>query len=405
MHEKIEIKTDNFPKVVLKRGKELPIKKYHPWVFSGAIKYIEGNPEEGDVVEVYSSFDDFLGLGHFQENNTISVQVFSFEPYVPDIDFWKERLRRAFLHREQLSFVSGIETNAYRLVHGEADMLPGLIIDYYNGTIVFQITSMGMYKLRYLFAQFLQELYGERLISVYDKSAESLYKNTGVPCRDSFLLGEAGQETIKEANLFYRVDWRFGNRTGFFLDHREGRALLSRYAKDKKVLDLFCYSGSYTINALRAGAKMVHSVDTSQMAIDNLRENIVLNDLQGAHQESFVADAKKFMSAMPESTYDVIVIDPPTLAKTSSMESIAIKGYKKLNAQAMSKIKSGGLIFSFCSSKIIGVEQYRSIIYSAALDTGKKVSILRQIHQPEDHPISIYVPEREYLKGFVIRID
>lgn len=404
LEENMNIKTDNFPKAVLRRGKELPIKKFHPWIFTSAINFIDGEPEEGDIVEVYSCFEEFLGLGHYLEGS-VAIKLFAFEPYVPDEEFWKERLQRAYNLREQMGLTHNPETSAYRLVHSEADMLPGLTIDFYNGTAIFQTISMGMYNLRYVFAKALKEIYGDRLLAVYDKSAETLYKSTGVPCRDSFLLGEDGQDTIRESGHFFRVDWKFGNNTGFFLDHREGRELVKRYAKDKKVLDLFCYTGAYSVHALKGGAKMVHSVDTSQMAIDLLKDNMSLNGLQETNHEAFVTDSKKFMTAMPEEIYDMIILDPPTLAKTAAMESTAIKGYKKLNTLAMSKIKKDGVIVTYCSSKIFGVEQFRSILYSASLEAGRKITILRQIHQAEDHPVCLSVPELEYLKGFVIKVD
>ncbi|MFA8299417.1 MAG: class I SAM-dependent rRNA methyltransferase [Hyphomicrobiales bacterium] len=395
----------SFPKLILRDGKDAPLKRFHPWIYSGAVDYIEGGePQEGDVVEVHNSFGDFMGLGHFQ-NNTVAVKIFAFEPFVPDYEFWKERILSAYQLRERLGLTNSLQTNAYRLVSGEADLLPGLKIDYFNGTIVFQASSLGMYNLRHDFTEILKELYGDRLFAIYDKSGEFLYKNTGISTRDSFLYGEDGPDIITENGAKFYVDYKLGQNTGYFLDHRNFRKIFAQYCKNKRVLDTFAYTGSYTINALKAGAKLVHSIDCSQISIEQIKKNVMLNDLQDAAQESFNTDSRKYMVGMPEDMYDVIVIDPPQFAKTPSLKGNAIKSYKKLNNLALKKIKKGGMLFTFSASTIIETSLFKSILFNAALDTNRKISIVHHFCQQEDHPINLYHPEGEYLKGLALYVE
>jgi 23S rRNA (cytosine1962-C5)-methyltransferase len=394
---------ENLSKIVLKPGKDQSMKRFHPWVFSGAIKNIPGNVKEGDVVRVYSDQNEFLGIGHYQIGS-IAVRIFSFKNVVPDESFWKEKLQKAYNLRDALGLTNNSETNVYRLVHAEGDELPGLMIDVYNGTAVMQMHTVGMYKIRMQLANLLKEVMGEELKAVYDKSSKSIPFKSGVNPIDSYLIGKSEPTTVSEFGTFFKVDWAEGQKTGFFIDQRENRNLLQQYAKGRDVLNMFCYTGGFSFFAMKGGANLVHSVDSSAKAIDLTRENVELNFSGDTRHEAFMSDAFEYLREI-KNKYDLIVLDPPAFAKHREAVGQALQAYKRINAKAFEQIRPGGIIFTFSCSQVVGREKFREAVFSAAAISGRSVRILHQLTQPADHPISIYHPEGEYLKGLVLYVE
>lgn len=390
-------------KIFLKAGKEQSVKRLHPWVFSGAIAKTEGEPQEGDLVDVFSSDREFLGTGHFQPSS-IMVRILSFHRNTIDEQFWTDRFLSAYALREELGLINNPNTNLYRLIHGEGDSLPGLIVDIYNKTAVIQCHSVGMWRNIALFTSLLKKLYGNRLTAVYDKSSETLPFMAGIENVDGFLFGEQTDHLARENGLQFHVDWQKGQKTGFFIDQRENRQLLEHYSKGKDVLNMFCYTGGFSFYAMRGNAKSVHSVDSSARAIDITNKNVELNFDDDTRHEAFAVDAFKFLDNI-EDKYDLIVLDPPAFAKHRKVLQNAIQGYKKINAKAIKQIRKGGIIFTFSCSQAVSRDEFKKTVFVAAAQSGRKVRILHQLMQPADHPINIFHPESEYLKGLVLKVD
>lgn len=392
-----------YPQLFLKSKKDQSVRRFHPWVFSGAIKHIEGSPAPGDVVAVHANKGQFLGLGHYSDGS-IAVRLFAFEEVEPDVEFFIEKLQRAAGLREAIGLLNSTTTTCYRLVHGEGDGLPGLIVDIYGDTAVIQAHSIGMHNFRDALAEAIVQIFEGRIKQVYDKSNETLRKSGG-SSENGYLLGEGdGFATVKEHGHDFEINWITGQKTGFFIDQRENRQLLGQIAKDKVILNTFCYSGGFSIYALQQGAKEVHSLDSSQKALDLVTRNLEINKLQDSPHENIKADAIEHLKELP-GAYDVIVLDPPAFAKHKSARHNAIQGYKRLNANAIRQIKPGGLIFTFSCSQAVDKSLFNHTITAAAIAEGRKVKILHQLHQPADHPVNIFHPEGEYLKGLVIRVD
>jgi 23S rRNA (cytosine1962-C5)-methyltransferase len=392
-----------FTRIVLKSGKDQSLKRFHPWVFSGAIKKIYGPVSEGDIVVVYSNKDEFLGIGHYQIGS-IAVRVFSFEEVEPDGDFWKGKIQRAFELRKALGLVNNSETNTYRLIHAEGDGMPGLIVDFYNGTAVAQMHSIGMYLMRKELAGYLKEVMGDLLLAVYDKSAKTIPFKANLEPVDGFLLGETAPAVVSEYGNLFKVDWVEGQKTGFFIDQRENRKLLMDYSKGRDVLNMFCYTGGFSFFALSGGANLVHSVDASGKAIDLTRENVELNFPGDKRHEAFVADAFDYLKDIKDK-YDLIVLDPPAFAKHRDALGHALQGYKRINARAFEQIRPGGIVFTFSCSQVVSKDKFREAVFSGAAIAGRNVRIIHQMSQTADHPINIYHPEGEYLKGLVLYVE
>ncbi|NOY95391.1 MAG: class I SAM-dependent rRNA methyltransferase [Chlorobi bacterium] len=389
--------------IILKSGKDQSLKRFHPWVFSGAIKKIKGSIAEGDVVAVYSNKDEFLGLGHYQVGS-IAVRVFSFEQVDPDFDFWKSKLAKAFAMREQLGLAANAGTNVYRLVNAEGDGMPGLIIDYYNGVAVMQMHSIGMYLIREKLAEALKEIMGTALTAVYDKSAKTLPFKADIKPVNGYVLANSPVNQVLEYGLKFNVDWENGQKTGFFIDQRENRRLVEHYAKGRDVLNMFCYTGGFSFFAMRGGANLVHSVDSSARAIDLANENVALNFPGDKRHQTFAVDAFEYMQGI-KNKYDLIILDPPAFAKHRGTLPRALQGYKKLNARAFEQIRPGGVVFTFSCSQVVSKEKFREAVFSGAAISGRTVKVLNQLAQPADHPVNIYHPEGEYLKGLVLYVE
>lgn len=388
--------------VTLKPKKEESLLRFHPWVFSGAIQSIEGNPEEGDLVEVYSANHSFLGVGHYQIGS-IAVRILSFQQEAIDAAFWQKRIRSAYELRKTLELVSD-GNNTYRLIHGEGDNLPGLIVDVYAGTAVMQAHSVGMHYARNEIVEALKSVLGDTLHHIYYKSEATLPFKANLGSEDGYLYGNSADEMAVENGLKFYVDWEKGQKTGFFVDQRENRSLLEKYAKDRSVLNMFCYTGGFSFYAMRGGARLVHSVDSSSKAIYLTKQNVELNFPGDPRHEAFADDAFKYLERMGNK-YDLIILDPPAFAKHKNVLRNALQGYRKLNAIAFAKIKPGGILFTFSCSQVVTKEDFRLAVFSAAALSGRSVRILHQLTQPADHPINIYHPEGEYLKGLVLYVE
>ena len=389
-------------KIVLKSGKDQSVRRLHPWVFSGAIKKIYGDPAEGALVHVYDNKDELLATGHYQIGS-IAVRILAFKDIDTDEDFWFDRFKSAYNLRLQAGLAESSETNVYRLINAEGDNLPGLIIDYYNGNIVIQVHSIGIYRNLDSITTALKKLYGSKLLSIYDKSETTIPFKAEIEGKNRSLFGEANGAIILENNLKFKVDWTEGQKTGFFIDQRENRLLLEKYSKDRKVLNMFCYTGAFSVYAIRGGAELVNSVDSSAKAIDLVNENITMNFPEANHT-SYAVDAFNFLEEIKDK-YDLIILDPPAFAKHQNVLHNAIQGYKRLNQKALEQIKNGGILFTFSCSQVVSRENFRKSVFAAAANTGRKVQILHQLSQPADHPVSIYHPEGEYLKGLVLYVE
>ena len=385
----------------LKRGKEDSLLRFHPWVFSGAIQHADEGIAEGEVVRVLKSDGGFIAIGHYQAGS-IAVRVLSFRDVEIDSRFWHSRLASALAMRQAIGIADNPQNNTYRLVHGEGDHLPGLIIDVYGKTAVMQAHSIGMHLSRVEIAEQLVSVMGSRIENVYYKS------ETTLPFMDDmengFLYGGSDDNTAVENGLMFYVDWLRGQKTGFFVDQRENRALLERFSAGKKVLNMFCYTGGFSFYAMRGGAKLVHSVDSSAKAIELTNRNVSLNFPGDTRHKAFCEDAFKFLDSSTLN-YDLIILDPPAFAKHRGALHNALKGYTRLNMKAMQKIQPGGILFTFSCSQVVTKDHFRNAVFTAAAQARRKVRILHQLHQPADHPINIYHPEGEYLKGLVLYVE
>ncbi|HOB84659.1 MAG TPA: class I SAM-dependent rRNA methyltransferase [Bacteroidales bacterium] len=389
-------------KIILKSGKDQSVRRFHPWIFSGAIKKIYGSPSEGDLVNVYDNKENFLAAGHYQPGS-IAVRILTFRELEPDIEFFRKRIKSAIDFRKSTGLTFNGETNVFRLVHAEGDDLPGLIIDYYNGIAVMQFHSVGMYRLRQDFAEILKDLCGDNLTAVYDKSAETIPHMSGVKPVNEYLSGNHGPAEVTENGFKFRIDWSTGQKTGFYIDQRENRQLVGKYSKGKCVLNMFGYTGGFSVYAMR-NAESVHTVDSSGPAIDMANENIRLNFGDDKRHESFRTDAFSFLENIKDK-YDLIILDPPAFAKHNNVLANALQGYKRLNIKAIEQIRPGGIIFTFSCSQVVSKENFRKSVFAAAANTGRRVRILHQLSQPPDHPVNIYHPESEYLKGLVLYVE
>ena len=380
------------------------MKRFHPWVFSGAIARVEGEPEEGEVVDIYTSQKEFIACGHCQVGS-IAVRVLSFRQETIDHAFWVRRLEVAKDLRRALGLIGNPQNNTYRLVHGEGDNLPGLIIDVYDHTAVMQAHSAGMHVYRMEIADALSEVMGDVIQNIYYKSETTLpFKADLLATENGFIKGGSPENIAMENGLKFHVDWLKGQKTGFFVDQRENRHLLEHYAKGRNVLNMFCYTGGFSFYAMRGGANLVHSVDSSAKAIDLTNENVELNFPGDARHQAFAEDAFKFLDRMGDQ-YDLIILDPPAFAKHRDALRNALRGYTKLNAKAFEKIRPGGILFTFSCSQVVNKQDFRNAVFTAAAQSGRSVRILHQLTQPGDHPVNIYHPEGEYLKGLVLYVE
>ncbi len=389
--------------IVLKRGKEESLKRFHPWIFSGAIAFADNNIEEGETVRVLNADNEFIAIGHFQVGS-IAVRVLTFEDIDIDDRFWCERLTSALEMRRLTGIADNPTNNTYRLVHGEGDNLPGLVIDCYGKTAVMQAHSVGMHRHRNVIAQQLVRVMGDRIEHVFYKSETTLPYKAGLGQENGFIVGGCNDNIAVENGLKFHVDWLRGQKTGFFVDQRENRCLLESYSKDKTVLNMFCYTGGFSFYAMRGGAKTVHSVDSSAKAIELTNANVELNFPNDNRHEAFCEDAFKFLDAA-DNKYDLIILDPPAFAKHRAALHNALKGYTRLNVKAFQRIRKGGILFTFSCSQVVTKDNFRNAVFTAAAQAGRNVRILHQLHQPADHPINIYHPEGEYLKGLVLYVE
>ena len=393
----------NYPVIKLRKGKEESLERFHPWVFSGAVASQPDDIEEGDLVSVVSHDGRTIGVGHYQIGS-IAVRILSFKPITIDADFWVERIRVAYAIRRELGLAGVENNNTFRLIHGEGDNLPGLVIDMYAHTAVMQAHSVGMHYARHEIAEALKTVLGDTLQNIYCKSEATLPYKANLGSEDGYLYGGEVEDIATENGLKFCVDWQKGQKTGFFVDQRENRSLLERYAKGHSVLNMFCYTGGFSFYAMRGGAEVVHSVDSSAKAISLTNKNVELNFPGDLRHKAFAEDAFKYLEKMG-SNYDLIILDPPAFAKHKNVLRNALQGYRKLNAIAFEKIKPGGILFTFSCSQVVSKENFRLAVFSAAAQSGRSVRILHQLTQPADHPVNIYHPEGEYLKGLVLYVE
>lgn len=417
--------------VILKRGKEESLRRFHPWIFSGAVARVDEGVGEGDVVRVLTAGGDYIATGHYHVG-TITVRVLSFTDEETDGAYWRRRLGAAIDVRRRLGIAGGARGDAYRLVHGEGDSLPGLVIDIYGRTAVMQAHTVGMHRSRTDIARALMDVMGSApdvtstpyphplqspqevtaatgegtpLTGVFYKSESTLPRVSADDYEGGFIVGTGGGDVITENGLRFRVDWRRGQKTGFFLDQRDNRMLLERYAAGRRVLNMFCYTGSFSVYAMRGGAAVVHSVDSSEKAVATARVNVEMNFPGDSRHTAYADDAFAFLDAIGEGDYDLIILDPPAFAKHRSALHNALKGYIRLNTKALRKIRAGGIIFTFSCSQAVTKDNFRNSVFTAAAIAGRRVRIVHQLHQPADHPVNIYHPEGEYLKGLVLYVE
>ena len=390
--------------IYLRRGKDESLKRFHPWVFSGAIDRADEKLEEGDIVKVVDANSQFIALGHYQIGS-IAVRVLSFEERDIDESFWLERLQAALDVRRSIGVAGCQDNNTYRLVHGEGDNLPGLVIDMYGGTAVMQAHSVGMHLSRLQVAEALKTVMGEQLTAIYYKSETTLPYKASLGQENGFIYGASQSDVALENGLRFHIDWLRGQKTGFFVDQRNNRSLLEQYSMGRNVLNMFCYTGGFSVYALRGGARLVHSVDSSAKAVELVNANVELNFPQDDRHKAYAEDAFKYLDQMETGAYDLIILDPPAFAKHKDALKNALRGYTKLNAKAFEKIHSGGILFTFSCSQAVNKDQFRLAVFTAAAMARRSVRILHQLHQPADHPINIYHPEGEYLKGLVLYVE
>ena len=392
-----------YKKIYLKKGKEESLKRFHPWVFSGAIQHMDNDIAEGDIVRVITSGGEFIAVGHYQIGS-IAVRILSFNDVPIDGEFWRSRLTSALQIRISIGVADNPANTTYRLVHGEGDNLPGLVIDCYNQTAVVQAHSVGMQVKLIDICEALVASMGNRIKNVYYKSETTLPFKAELGQENGFIYGGTNDNVALENGLSFYVDWLKGQKTGFFVDQRDNRALLEHFAKGRKVLNMFCYTGGFSVYAMRGGAELVHSVDSSAKAIDLTNKNITLNFPGDSRHNAYCEDAFRFLDAN-ENKYDLIVLDPPAFAKHRGALHNALKGYTRLNVKGFESIKKGGILFTFSCSQVVTKDNFRNAVFTAAAQAGRKVKILHQLHQPADHPINIYHPEGEYLKGLVLYVE
>lgn len=393
---------NHIPTIRLLKGKEQAVKRFHPWIFSGAVQQLPKNLEVGSLVQVTDSQGAVLGSA-FYEGGSIALKMLCYGNETVEAGFWRQKLQKALELRRMLGLVDNALTNAYRLVHGEGDGLPGLVVDVYGTTAVLQAQSAGMYQRREELAKLLIELMEGRITAVYDKSAEALGRMDHAAGSDAYLIGTQGENTVLENGARFQVDWVKGQKTGFFLDQRDARQLLGGYAKGKRVLNTFSYSGGFSVFALKAGALAVVSVDSSKIAIALCDHNVALNGFANAH-ESVCLDAKKYLEILQGNEFDIIVLDPPAFAKNYHNRHKGLQGYKYINYEAIRKIAPGGLLFTFSCSQAVDAAAFQGIVMAAAIEAGRKVQLLHHLSQPADHPVSMFHPEGAYLKGLVLRV-
>lgn len=391
-----------YKNLYLKRGKEESLKRFHPWVFSGAVHHIDGDVNEGEPVRVLTAEGGFVAVGHWQIGS-IAVRVLAFDDVEIDRDFWRRRLQTAYDVRVSIGVAGRTDNNTYRLVHGEGDNLPGLIIDVYGATAVMQAHSVGMHYSRNDIAEELRAIV-PAVKHVYYKSETTLPYKAELGQENGFLCGGSPDNVALENGLKFHIDWLKGQKTGFFVDQRDNRSLLEHYAAGRAVLNMFCYTGGFSVYGMRGGAKLVHSVDSSAKAVELVNRNIELNFPGDERHKAFAEDAFRYLDTMGDQ-YDLIILDPPAFAKHKDALRHALKGYTKLNAKAFEKIKPGGILFTFSCSQVVTKDSFRAAVFTAAAFSGRRVRILHQLHQPADHPINIYHPEGEYLKGLVLYVE
>lgn len=393
----------NYKKIYLKKGKEESLKRFHPWIFSGAINYMDDGIEEGEVVQVIANSGDFIAIGHYQIGS-IAIRVLSFSNVDIDEEYWNSRIESALNLRKYIGIADNPQNTTFRLVHGEGDNLPGLIVDCYNETAVVQSHSVGMHLSRNDISKALVKVMDNSIKSVYYKSETTLPFKADLGQENGFIYGGTDDNIALENGLKFYVDWLKGQKTGFFVDQRENRSLLEKYAKGRKVLNMFCYTGGFSVYAMRGGAELVHSVDSSAKAIELTNRNIELNFPGDKRHEAYCEDAFKFLDAN-ENKYDLIVLDPPAFAKHRMALHNALKGYTRLNVKGFQSIKKGGILLTFSCSQVVTKDNFRNAVFTAASQAGRKVRILHQLHQPADHPVNIYHPEGEYLKGLLLYVE
>ena len=389
--------------IYLKKGKEESLNRFHPWIFSGAIHHMDDNIEEGEFVNIFTASNEFIAVGHYQIGS-IAIRVLTFSKVEISYDFWCDRLSSALKMRQNVGIADNNVNNTYRLVHGEGDYLPGLVIDCYGETAVMQAHSVGMHVCREEICRALIKVMGERIKHVYYKSETTLPFKAELGQENGFMYGETDNDIAIENGLKFHVDWLRGQKTGFFVDQRENRNLLEHYAKGKSVLNMFCYTGGFSVYAMRGQAKLVHSVDSSAKAVELTNRNIALNFPDDLRHEAFCEDAFKYLDNN-DNKYNLIILDPPAFAKHRAALRNALKGYTRLNVKGLQRIKHGGILFTFSCSQVVSKEHFRNAVFTAAAQAGRKVRILHQLHQPADHPINIYHPEGEYLKGLVLYVE
>ncbi|MFD3275930.1 class I SAM-dependent rRNA methyltransferase [Aquirufa echingensis] len=386
--------------VQLKHGKDAPVKRFHPWVFSGAIVKQSPNLQDGDWVNVYSSREEFLGTGHFH-HGSIAVKILSFQEIESKTTFWEKRIQNAWDLRSLLPLK---DTNAFRLIHGEGDGCPGLIMDLYKDILVFQAHTIGMHRDRDEIVEAVKKVLGKKIKAIYDKSKETLPTEYAQTCTNAFVFGEVKVPyTVKENGISFSINWITGQKTGFFIDQRENRALLAQYAQGKSVLNTFCYSGGFSLYALKAGAATVISLDASAKAIDLVNANIELNKMQELNHQAIVGETLPYLKAN-EDEFDIIVLDPPAFAKSMNAKHKALQGYQKINELALRKIKKNGLLFTYSCSQVITRDLFYNMLVAAGIAVGREIQVIHQMTQSPDHPINLFHPESNYLKGFVLKV-
>lgn len=392
-------------KIVIQKGKEKSLQRFHPWVFSGAIARKDKGIAEGEVVEVFDAYDNFMAIGHYH-TSSISVRIFSFDKVEVNRDFWKMKIERAIAYRKMIYLFDNQNTTLFRLINGEGDGMPGLIADWYNGHLVLQFHSYGMYLMRELLVDIFKELLADRLKSIFNKSATTLSESNAFVPSNELLYGTLDEEVLVHENgVPFYIDIPQGQKTGFFIDQRDNRKMVGEFCRGKKVLNLFCYTGGFSAYALQGGAELVHSVDISKRAIEQTNENIALLGDLARYHEAFAANVFDFIEEMPDHFYDVIVVDPPAFAKHYKVKEQGIKGYRNINRKAMEKVKPGGMIFTFSCSQAISKEDFQTIIFSAAAMEHKNIRIIKNLQHALDHPVNIFHPEGSYLKGMALSIE
>jgi 23S rRNA (cytosine1962-C5)-methyltransferase len=394
----------NYPVVILHSHKADAVKRFHPWIFSGAISGKDPGVTDGVLVEVQDGRGGFLALGYYS-SGSIAVRVLSFKPVDSIEQLWLDKIQSAYTLRKNIGITDDKETNVYRIVNAEGDGVPGLIIDYYNGTCVVQAHSMFVHKNRFIIVEALKKVMGKSLKAVYDKSETVLERKEKSTVAAQYLLGEKGATEVMEYGNKFLIDWETGQKTGFFIDQRENRKLLSHYAKGRTVLNTFSYTGGFSIYAAKAGAALVHSVDSSAKAIELCKQNSALNNISDTVHEAFAEDVFDFMKKSPSDLYDVIILDPPAFAKNQHSRHQAVQAYRRLNKAAFDKIKPGGFVFTFSCSQSVGVEFFTGAVTAAAIESGRNIRIVDHLTQPADHPQSIFHPEGLYLKGLVLSVE